>query len=116
MVTQSGMGRAEATMLDTEGGGKWVRCKRQLEGIQSEYSEGERSTPSRTPSPETLVADKMVGGKLWMKVPRLVIVGFTLSFPFALYAIVHLLWRCIFICALFYFCSIYTLYLMSYTF
>ena len=49
------------------------RCWNELERIDypEEWSQGEAATPSRTPSPETIIEDKMMGGKLWMKVEQL---------------------------------------------
>ena len=59
--------------IDQEGE-KWLRCWRELESIEypEEWSQGEASTPSRTPSPECIIENKMMGGKLWMKVDKLV--------------------------------------------
>ena len=54
--------------------GKWEKCWNELESIEcpdEEWSQGEAATPSRTPSPETIISDKMMGGKLWMKVGKL---------------------------------------------
>ena len=58
---------------------KWARCWNELEsiGYPEEWSQGEASSPSRTPSPESVIADKMMGGKLWMKVPQLVLFIYT---------------------------------------
>lgn len=55
---------------------RWFRCWMELESIEypDEWSQGEASSPSRTPSPELVIRDKMVGGKLWMKVPQLVLI------------------------------------------
>ena len=55
---------------------RWAKCWEELESIEypDEWSQGEASSPSRTPSPELVIRDKMVGGKLWMKVPQLVLI------------------------------------------
>ena len=59
---------------EMHGDEKWVRCWSELESIEypEEWSQGEASTPSRTPSPERIIEDKIMGGKLWMKVDKLV--------------------------------------------
>ena len=64
---------------EMHGDEKWVRCWNELESIEypEEWSQGEASTPSRTPSPERIIEDKMMGGKLWRKVDKLFFLYFT---------------------------------------
>ena len=71
----------EATSFG-EADDRWRKCWMELESIEypDEWSQGEASTPSRTPSPELIIRDKMVGGKLWMKVPQLVLIILHISY------------------------------------